>query len=35
LEHPETGEWMEWQVDMPDDMKQLLQKVRVIAHEHS
>ena len=24
LEHPDTGEWMEWQVDMPDDMKQLL-----------
>jgi 23S rRNA pseudouridine1911/1915/1917 synthase len=34
LEHPETGEWMEWQVDMPDDMQQLLKKVRGIAHEH-
>jgi 23S rRNA pseudouridine1911/1915/1917 synthase len=33
LEHPETGEWMEWQVDMPDDMQQLLKKVREIAHE--
>jgi 23S rRNA pseudouridine1911/1915/1917 synthase len=33
LEHPETGEWMEWQVDMPDDMQQLLEKVRAIAHE--
>jgi 23S rRNA pseudouridine1911/1915/1917 synthase len=35
LEHPETGEWMEWQVDMPGDMQQLLKKVREIAHEHS
>lgn len=35
LEHPETGEWMEWQVDMPDDMQQLLKKIRMIAHEHS
>jgi 23S rRNA pseudouridine1911/1915/1917 synthase len=34
LEHPETGEWMEWQVDMPEDMQQLLKKVRGIAHEH-
>ncbi len=33
LEHPETGEWMEWQVDTPDDMQQLLKKVREIAHE--
>jgi len=34
LEHPETGEWMEWQVDLPEDMQQLLKKVRLIAHEH-
>jgi 23S rRNA pseudouridine1911/1915/1917 synthase len=33
LEHPETGEWMEWQRDMPDDMQQLLEKVREIADE--
>ncbi|MDP2806049.1 MAG: RNA pseudouridine synthase, partial [Gallionellaceae bacterium] len=33
LEHPETGEWMEWQVDMPSDMQQLLKSVRMIAHE--
>lgn len=33
LEHPETGEWMEWQVDMPDDMQQLLKAVRGIARE--
>ncbi len=33
LEHPETGEWMEWQRDMPDDMRQLLAKIRVVAHE--
>jgi 23S rRNA pseudouridine1911/1915/1917 synthase len=35
LEHPETGEWMEWQADMPEDMKQLLAKIREIAHEIS
>jgi 23S rRNA pseudouridine1911/1915/1917 synthase len=34
LEHPETGEWMEWQVNMPEDMQQLLRKVREFAHEH-
>jgi len=33
LEHPETGEWMEWHRDMPDDMQQLLKRVRGIAHE--
>lgn len=33
LGHPETGEWMEWQRDMPDDMRQLLEKVRGMAHE--
>jgi 23S rRNA pseudouridine1911/1915/1917 synthase len=33
LEHPETGEWMEWQVNMPDDMRQLLEKIRAVAHE--
>lgn len=33
LEHPETGEWMEWQRDMPDDMRELLEKVREIADE--
>ena len=31
LEHPETGEWMEWQVDMPEDMKSLLVAIRNIA----
>jgi 23S rRNA pseudouridine1911/1915/1917 synthase len=31
LEHPETGEWMEWQRDMPDDMRQLLEKIRSLA----
>ncbi len=31
LEHPETGEWMEWQVDMPEDMKSLLGAIRNIA----
>lgn len=33
LEHPGTGEWMEWQRDMPEDMLQLLARVREIAHE--
>ena len=33
LEHPETGEWMEWQVNMPDDMRQLLERIRAVAHE--
>ena len=31
LEHPETGEWMEWQVEMPEDMKSLLGAIRNIA----
>ncbi len=31
LEHPESGEWMEWQVDMPADMQQLLAEIRRIA----
>ena len=34
LEHPETGEWMEWQVDMPEDMRQLLKNVREMAREY-
>jgi 23S rRNA pseudouridine1911/1915/1917 synthase len=33
LEHPESGEWMEWQVPMPQDMQQLLAQVREAAHE--
>ena len=33
LEHPETGEWMEWQVNMPSDMQQLLERIRAVAHE--
>jgi len=33
LEHPETGEWMEWQADMPEDMKQLLADIRHIAQQ--
>jgi 23S rRNA pseudouridine1911/1915/1917 synthase len=31
LEHPESGEWMSWQVDMPDDMQDLLANVRRLA----
>jgi 23S rRNA pseudouridine1911/1915/1917 synthase len=30
LEHPETGEWMDWQVDMPEDMQNLLSDVKNI-----
>ena len=33
LEHPETGEWMEWQARMPADMQQLLADIRRIAAE--
>lgn len=33
FEHPETGEWMSWQRDMPDDMQQLLCNIRVHMHE--
>jgi len=32
LEHPVTGEWMEWQAPLPDDMRQLLQRIRECAH---
>jgi 23S rRNA pseudouridine1911/1915/1917 synthase len=28
LEHPVTGEWMEWQAPLPEDMAQLLAQVR-------
>jgi len=28
LEHPETGEWMEWQAPLPEDMAQLLAQIR-------
>ncbi len=28
LEHPETGEWLEWQASLPDDMAQLLKDIR-------
>jgi 23S rRNA pseudouridine1911/1915/1917 synthase len=31
LEHPDTGEYMEWQVDMPLDMQQLLTVIRQVA----
>ena len=33
LEHPESGEWMEWQAPMPQDMQQLLAQVRKAVHE--
>jgi 23S rRNA pseudouridine1911/1915/1917 synthase len=33
LEHPETGEWMEWQAPLPGDMAQLLQHIRDALHE--
>ncbi len=28
LEHPVTGEWLEWQAPLPDDMAQLLKDIR-------
>lgn len=28
LEHPESGEWMEWQVELPEDMAHLLAVLR-------
>lgn len=31
LEHPESGNWMEWQVDMPTDMTDLLDTLRHAA----
>ncbi len=33
LEHPETGEWLEWQASLPDDMAQLLKDIRGASHE--
>lgn len=33
LEHPVTGEWMEWQAPMPDDMTQLLNNIRNASNE--
>ena len=33
LEHPETGEWLEWQAPLPEDMAQLLIQIRNASHE--
>ncbi len=33
LEHPVTGEWLEWQASLPDDMAQLLKDIRGASHE--
>lgn len=33
LEHPDIEEHMEWQVNMPDDMQQLLDRIRAVADE--
>ncbi len=33
LEHPASGEWMEWQAPLPQDMERLLQDVRQAARE--
>ena len=33
LEHPATGEWLEWQAPLPDDMAQLLAQIRIASHE--
>ncbi|HEX5363051.1 MAG TPA: 23S rRNA pseudouridine(1911/1915/1917) synthase RluD [Gallionella sp.] len=32
LEHPETGEMMEWEAPLPEDMQQLLQQLRAASH---
>jgi len=31
LEHPASGDWLEWQVDLPDDMQELLEALRKAA----
>jgi 23S rRNA pseudouridine1911/1915/1917 synthase len=33
LEHPDTGEWLEWQASLPEDMAQLLVQIRSTSHE--
>ena len=33
LEHPVTGEWLEWQAPLPDDMAHLLAQIRSASHE--
>ncbi len=33
LEHPASGEVMEWEADLPQDMQQLLHQIRTIIHE--
>ena len=33
LEHPVSGEWMEWQALLPQDMAQLLKEIRGATHE--
>jgi len=34
LEHPSTGEQMEWEVPLPDDMSRLLEVLKADAEEH-
>ena len=33
LEHPTTGEWLEWHAPLPNDMAQLLHDIRAASHE--
>ena len=33
LEHPASGEMMEWHAPLPQDMVQLLQQIKIIADE--
>jgi 23S rRNA pseudouridine1911/1915/1917 synthase len=33
LEHPVTGEMMEWHVPLPEDMQQLLKQIRDALNE--
>ena len=34
LTHPDSGEWMQWQRDVPDDMQHLLQVLKTDLREN-
>ncbi|HEU0186277.1 MAG TPA: 23S rRNA pseudouridine(1911/1915/1917) synthase RluD [Gallionellaceae bacterium] len=34
LQHPQTGDWVSWQADMPQDMQHLLADIRRVAAAH-
>jgi len=35
LEHPATGEWMEWEAPLPEDLTDLLQQIRAALSRHA